>query len=76
MKVRISRRALVQRINRKLAQRDERLKSSRGVRARQDCGNYWILNVRRNFVADRNIDPEQLARELGVLQPFEALEDA
>ena len=60
-------RAVIQRINRKLAGEDKRLKATRGERARSDLGDYYLLNVNRNFIAAHHVDPEALARELGVI---------
>ena len=75
LKLRVSKAALFARINRRLAQQDERLRVSRSERARQDLGDYYIVDVRRNFLVGGHIDPVQLARELGVLQGYEEAED-
>jgi hypothetical protein len=69
----VSMRALIARINRKLAGQDERLKASRGARARVDCGDYYIVDIRHNALLGRNVDPEALGRELGVLRPWELI---
>jgi hypothetical protein len=37
---------------------------------RVDCGNYYILDLKRNAVS-KDIDPENLARKLGVLKDWE-----
>jgi hypothetical protein len=70
-KVLVSERALIQRINRKLQAADEVLKASRGARMEQECGRYYVLNFRRNFVATAHVDPEALGRELGALRDYE-----
>ena len=74
-KIPITRRALIQRINRALQQRDEQLRAARGPRQQRELGDYWILDLRKRCVASKNIDPEKLARELGVLQPYESVEE-
>ncbi len=72
-KVPVSRRALVQRINRALAGEEECLRTARGGRARQDLGDFYVVNYNRNFVVRKDVDPEDLARELKVLADHEAL---
>jgi hypothetical protein len=68
----VSRRGLIQRINRALAKQDEQLKTTRGDgRARQELGDYYLLDFELNAVTEKNVDPEALARELGVLKPYE-----
>jgi hypothetical protein len=69
----VSLRALLQRINRKLAAQEECLKATRGERGRHDLGDYYIVDVRRNFVVATHQDPETLGRELGALRPWEAV---
>ncbi|SRR5258705_7202030 len=78
----VSLRALVQRINRRLKrdwdaqdQQGEMLKATRGDRARQELGDYYILNPYRNFISRTHRDPETLGRELGVLAAFEYVVD-
>ena len=70
-KVPVSMRAVIQRINRKLTDDDEVLKTTRGERARFDLGDYYILDQRRNFIAAKYVDPEELARKIGVLAEWE-----
>ena len=72
----VTARALVQRINRKLADHGtmgQVLKRTRGMRAYVDLGDYWILDIGRNFVADKHVNIEALGRKLEVLQPSEHL---
>jgi hypothetical protein len=73
-KVSVTARALVQRINRRLTGRDERLKASRGSLSRTNVGDYFVIDVKGNFVVSTHVDLETLARELGVLAPWEALQ--
>ena len=64
-------RAVVQRINRKLAADDEMLKAARGARMQLDCGDYYVVDFRQNCVTSKDVDPEVLARKLGVLKGYE-----
>ena len=78
-KAAVTMRALVQRINRKLAQNDEgqwpqKVCAFRG-RSRENVGQYYLLDQHRNEIVNSGISPEHLARELGVLQPWEAVVD-
>jgi hypothetical protein len=66
-KVPVSMRALIQRINRKLAPDDKRLKKMRSERWRSEVGEYFIVDVNRNMITDKHVDPKELGRELGVL---------
>jgi hypothetical protein len=76
----VSLRALIQRINRKLATDQgalyaDQLRKARGLRWRQTVGEYYLLNVFRNAVDNTRVDPETLGRELGVLAPWEIVEE-
>ena len=73
-KVAVSERAIFQRINRKLHQDGEMLKTSRSERVEQQVGRYYVVDIRRNFIARRDVDLIALGRELGVLKPWEAVE--
>jgi hypothetical protein len=74
-KVAVSMRALIQRINRKLYADDEALKTARSEGMRQQLGDYYIVDWRINGVMHHDVDPVVLARELGVLKPYERLAD-
>jgi hypothetical protein len=75
-KVPISRRALIARINRKLANDGwETLKIARGWNAIHNLGEMYLLDVHRNAVTQTNVDLEDFAKEHGVLQDWEQLED-
>jgi hypothetical protein len=85
MSVPVSERALVQRINRRLhanAKIDAAghvhgqwhcLKKTRGARAVQELGEYYLLDVYRNAVLQHHVDPAKLAKQLEVLRPYEQL---
>jgi hypothetical protein len=67
----ITARALVQRLNRKLAEQDQVLKKSRGARTQLDLGDYYVIDFRRNFVVDDHCDLAELGREFEVLRDYE-----
>jgi hypothetical protein len=70
-KVPVTMRAVIQRLNRHLAHRDEKLKAYRGERDRFNMGDYYIIDVSENVVLVKDVDPEQKAREAGVLKAWE-----
>jgi hypothetical protein len=74
-KVPVTSRALIQRINRKLAADGEVLKASRGMQAFLDVGDHYVLDISMNAVVRKNLDIEQFGRSLGVLKPYEGLAD-
>ena len=53
----------------------EQLKATRGERWRQEQGDYYIIDYRKNWLTHKHIDPETLARELGVLRDWETIVD-
>ena len=71
-KVPVSLRALIARVNRKLRPDDERLKTARG-RARSSVGDHYIVNFKRNWIVSKDVDPEAVGRELGVLEKWEVV---
>jgi hypothetical protein len=64
-KLPVSRRAIVQRINRKLADKPVQLCKNR----QEDT--YYLIDTRRNRVLEQIVDLEEKARELEVLRPWE-----
>ncbi len=74
-KVPVSRRALMQRINRVLGKKEQALQATRGERARLELGDYYLVHLRAGGVLDKRVKPEALGRELGVLAPYEQLEE-
>jgi hypothetical protein len=71
----VTMRAIVQRINRKLAADGyRRLKQSRGRPWKYlDCnvGKWFLVDGSRNHVERTNVDAEKFAKELSVLKPWE-----
>ena len=70
-KVPVSDRALIQRINRKLAP-EQQMKVARG-RAEMTLGRYYIVD--RHGVTAWNCDLAEWGREVGVLAPHEELSE-
>jgi hypothetical protein len=70
-KVPVTLRALVQRINRKLAKDGEALRATRGGRDRSELGNWYIVDLDGTFIATKDVDPEKLGRRLSVLRDNE-----
>jgi hypothetical protein len=63
-------RAVTQRLNRKLAEQNQQLKRSRG-RSSSDLGDYYVLDFNNNSVVADHVNLTTLAKELGVLRPWE-----
>lgn len=70
----VSLRALVARINRKLAP-DEMLKATRGERWRDELGDFYLVDLDANAVMAKHVDPESYGRKLGVLKAWERLQE-
>lgn len=67
MKNALTERALIARINRKLAHEDQLLRKARpGSRWIGTTGEFWVVDVSRNTILDMHVDPEALAVELGI----------
>jgi hypothetical protein len=81
-KVMVSQRALVQRINRRLAKENRKLCAARGFNAGgthyddTNLGRFYVIDAYRNAVVDTRVDIADLARDLSVLKNWEELQDA
>jgi hypothetical protein len=76
IKVPVSERALVARINRRLAEKDEglELRKSRSEYMRREWGAYHVLNTRLGVIQGwKDINLESFAKEWGALKPYECL---
>lgn len=69
----VSLRALSQRINRKLADNGRFLKAARGEKARQELGEYFVIDISLNSLVEKDVDLETLGRELEVLKAWEVV---
>ncbi len=74
-KVKVTRRAAIQRINRKLKPDMEQLCAARGERAQLDLGDYYVVDFQRNAVMQMHVDVEAMARQLGVLKEWEQVDN-
>ena len=68
----VSLRAVCQRLARALARDGRTLKKTRAAPARKEIGDYFIVNGGGEIIA-HHVDLVQLARKIGVLQPYEHL---
>lgn len=75
MAVIISKRALLQRINRKLAKDGEVMRAARSELSRQVVGDFYVVDTAINGVVEKDVDPAVKARELGVLAAYESVVD-
>jgi hypothetical protein len=66
----VTRRALIDRINRKLSRDGEVLRKLRGEIGLTEFGRHYVVDG-RNLIVDRFVDPESYGRELGVLAEWE-----
>ena len=73
MCVPITMRALVQRVNRRLAKEEKILKKARGREELACFGDYYVLDYAANEIFDDHVDRLALARELGVLHGWETV---
>jgi hypothetical protein len=76
-KVPVSERALVARINRKLREHGEMgelLRKNASQRWWSDLGDYYVVDIRGNYIVNRHVDLESFAKECGCLKPWEALQ--
>jgi len=81
-KVPVAERALIRRVNRKLAEKDQRLCKSRashdegrGPVFDHNLGEFYIIDTQRNFVHSTHVDLGTLAKEVGALSPWETVEN-
>jgi hypothetical protein len=72
----VSKRALIARLNRKLASDEEVVKITReNTRARQDLGEFYVVNFNRNHIVGSDIDLAEFGRKHDVLAEHEHLAD-
>jgi len=71
----VTMRALIQRINRALAGKNEIVKAARTEAQKEKVGSFFRVDLDSHIVNEKHVDPEKLGRKLGVLQPWEQLAD-
>jgi hypothetical protein len=74
-KVVVTERAILARVNRKLAD-DETVRKSRTARMRLAVGEFYQLDLKRNCIVGHDLDLAELAKKLGVLKPWEEVAKA
>jgi hypothetical protein len=75
--VQVTKRALVQRINRKLPS-GRRLVSARGAKEIESFGNFYIATTHSKGIElhEKNVDLQAYGRKIGVLEDWEVLANA
>ena len=71
----LSKRALFQRVKRRLLKDGEVLKTARGERAQADVGEYYTVDLHGNFIVEKDVDLEEKGRSLKVLATYERVEE-
>jgi len=71
MRSKINRRALIARINRRLATEGRMLRASRSEADRAAMGDYFVIDLKADRIVSSNADPVALAKSLGLLRAFE-----
>jgi len=74
--VTVTKRAIMQRINRALAKQGELLRANRSSSYQHDLGHYYVIDLRLNAVVGKDVDLTELGKELGVLKDWESVEAA
>jgi hypothetical protein len=74
-KLPVSTRAILARINRALRDQNRELRPTKGHKAQEEFGAFYIIDTGKNQLVEWNIDLAKYVFELGCLQPYERLED-
>lgn len=69
----VAERAVVQRINRALAKREQKLIKSKGSRQIVELGDWHIADERRGEIVAKNVNLTEIARQEGALATYEAI---
>jgi hypothetical protein len=72
VKVPLTARAVLQRVNRKLTAEQRQLRAAHG-NERNTLGDFYVVDLRGGGVCDADVDLEKLARKLGVMREWETL---
>jgi hypothetical protein len=76
VKIRLSKRALSQRINRHLKKQNEYLCACReNWRGYTTVGDHYVIDTSLNAIVHKHVNIEDFAREIGVIKPYECLEE-
>lgn len=69
----VSERALLARVNRRLAGEGRMLKVARGEAARREMGTYFLVDFGENAVVNKNVSLAKLGHKMGLLRPWERM---
>jgi hypothetical protein len=69
----IDRQAVLRRVNRRLKASGEQMFRTRGQRAAQEVGEWFVANSKA--VTGERLELEPVARKLGVLRPWERVDE-
>ncbi len=69
----VSKKNLIQRINRQLGKNHLKLKTNTSKKWQKDLGDYYVLDSKMNAVIHDHVDLETFGREKGVLKDNETL---
>lgn len=76
MKTPVAERALLARVNRRLAKDGKTLRRNRPTDARlETMGRFCLIDTGRGAVGEHHVDLETLARQLGVLHDWEKIQN-
>ena len=73
-KVRVTKRALIQRVNRKLQKKNAVIKRARNKEATDRLGEFYEVNLKTESVSQTHVDLEVLASQLDILRGWETLD--
>jgi hypothetical protein len=71
----MTQRNLILRINRKLKADDRQLKVARSGLAEQQVGRFYVVDVRGDYIVEKDVDLEEFARDIDVLKPWEQVQE-
>jgi len=67
--------AAVRRLRRSYASQGLALRRARGLYWRSQCGDWYVIDVRRNCIVHKHLDIHQAAVDQGVVAPGECIAD-
>jgi hypothetical protein len=75
VKIQVTKRALVQRINRRLPKGGRSLYCARGAAEIKAFGRYYVATIRSSEIElhEKNVDLQAFGRKIGVLETWEVL---
>jgi len=71
----VRKRALERRVNRFLAGKGQRLRRPRGACGQASVGPYYLLDLNKNLMLEKNVELEEFGRRIGAMKDWEVLAD-